>query len=434
MSFVDSLPPSYSLLNQSYQPVAGGVPPGGVYFIVPGGMQLYQPTNYNIIYLNGTFTEPAALTLQTAVTQPLCSGQVGAVVLSAINGHAPYVFTGDVTSNLVQGTYHYTVTDANSCQATASVTIQAAPGSLGLTVTPVQPACGDQKGSVLLSGTGGTLPYHYSGAATTNLLAGSYAYTVTDGGGCIASGSCSITSPPPLILVTVSKSNVTCYGGKNGTASASASNGFAPYSYLWSNGKTTATVTGLVSNTYTVTVTDAHGCSRTASLFISESAKIVVSVTTTPGTAKANVTGGTPGYTYLWNNGQVTQTATGLIRGNPYTVTVTDIKGCKGVGTVYGARLSGGNGEASAFNTEIFPNPTFGNSVVMFAASESGEVTIDIYNINGSLITEAFKGPVTAGESYQLEIKSDVFDAGIYFIRLSDGSKTDIQKLVILKH
>src|SRR6185436_17580855 len=218
------------------------------------------------------------------------------------------------------------------CHGSASVTIQAVPSSLAISITPVQPACGGQKGSVTLNATGGTSPYTFSGAATSNLLAGTYSYTVTDAGGCKSIGSCTIQNAPPLIVITTSKTNVTCFGGKNATANSSASNGFAPYTYLWSNGKTTANVTALAAGTYTVTVTDSHGCSVTASVTITQPTAVTVSMSTSPGRAVATPSGGTPGYTYSWSNGQVTQTATGLTHGQPYTCIVTDSKGCKGTG------------------------------------------------------------------------------------------------------
>ena len=127
-------------------------------------------------------------------------------------------------------------------------------------------------------------------------------------------------------------SNVTCNGFSNGGATASATGGTAPYNYLWSNAATTASITGVVAGTYTVTISDDNGCTSTSSLTITEPTALVAStivdsnVTCNAGSdggATASATGGTAPYTYAWSNATTTASITGLVAGT-YTVTITD--------------------------------------------------------------------------------------------------------------
>ena len=134
---------------------------------------------------------------------------------------------------------------------------------------------------------------------------------------------------------------VLCNGGSDGSVTVSGSGGTVAgdYTYLWSNGQTTATATSLVAGSYTVTVKDDNNCSTSAGpVTITEPTAVsasmgVPTMITCNGDANGNVTvngsGGTVAgdYTYLWSNGQTTSTATGLLAGS-YTVTVKDDNNC----------------------------------------------------------------------------------------------------------
>ncbi|MBK9462978.1 MAG: SprB repeat-containing protein [Sphingobacteriales bacterium] len=109
-----------------------------------------------------------------------------------------------------------------------------------------------------------------------------------------------------------------------------------PYTYLWSNGSTTEDIGGLTAGNYGVTVTDANGCNITDTYLITEPSAVAITVdSSTPttcngaptGSIAISVSGGTPGYTYLWSNGSTTEDVSGLSAGN-YVVTVTDANGC----------------------------------------------------------------------------------------------------------
>jgi hypothetical protein len=125
-----------------------------------------------------------------------------------------------------------------------------------------------------------------------------------------------------------------CNGVLLERATAAGSGGTAPYTYAWSNGATGANVTGLAAGSYSVTVTDAGGCSATQSFTITQPTALAATVTTAPvscagGTGSASIvaSGGTSPYTYNWSSGGSGTSATGLANGS-YTVTVTDNRGC----------------------------------------------------------------------------------------------------------
>ena len=173
-------------------------------------------------------------------------------------------------------------------------------------------------------------------ASITGVVAGTYTVYITDNNGCTDNTSITITEPAVLVAAAIVDSNASCNGFANGGASASATGGTMPYTYLWSNGATTASITGVVAGTYTVYITDNNGCTDNASVTITEpvalvSAAIVDSNAScfgaANGGASASATGGTMPYTYLWSNGATTASITGVVAGT-YNVVITDNNGC----------------------------------------------------------------------------------------------------------
>ncbi|MBK9336168.1 MAG: lamin tail domain-containing protein [Lewinellaceae bacterium] len=210
----------------------------------------------------------AGLVILTTITPVSCNGDAdGSVALNVSGAGAPYDYlwsNGQTTAtitNLSPGTYTVTVTGAYGCSATASATVTE-PAVFTASAGATDVSCfGNSDGTATANVSGGTAPYSYlwSNGQTTvtaiNLTAGTYTVTATDDNGCLATAMATVNQPPALIAST-SKTDVSCPGGSNGTATVMASGGTPPYSYLWSNGQTTATATGLSAGTYTVTVTD----------------------------------------------------------------------------------------------------------------------------------------------------------------------------------
>lgn len=172
-----------------------------------------------------------------------------------------------------------------------------------------------------------------------------YTVTVTSPSGCVGSDMITVYSNPKITIAKTAF-EVTCNGACNGQAIVIPSGGAGGYSYSWTNGDTTASITGLCPGSYTVTVTDAWGCTAVADTSVTEPSLLTVAITAqTPascygvcdGTATALASGGTvgAGYAYSWNTVpvQTTATATALCAGT-YTCTVTDANGCTSTVTV----------------------------------------------------------------------------------------------------
>jgi gliding motility-associated-like protein len=306
-----------------------------------------------------TLTQPNAVSASTSSTNETCNYlNNGTATAIPSGGTSPYTYlwqpalqTTGTVSNLQAGTYTLTVTDSNECSATATAIItQPIALAIGITgQTNVSTCFGDNDGAITASASGGTPTYTYSwmpGSGTTNaisdLTAGTYTLTLSDLNGCSITKPVVITQPS-AVSVSTTKTNETCSSMNNGTATATAVGGSSPYTYLWSNGATTALITNLSSQTYTVTVTDSKGCTSNALAVISETTLLVANFTGqinvscfggNNGIVSATPAGGTPNYTYLWAPGGTTSATKNNAPAGTYTVTVTDSKGCTATNSV----------------------------------------------------------------------------------------------------
>jgi len=297
-----------------------------------------------------TVSQPTALTATATATAVLCfGGNTGSASVTASGGIGPYTYawspsggTGSSAVNLIAGPYTCVVTDANGCTFTVSVTVTEPP-ALAATTSFTQSTCGSANGSASVNVTGGTgsCTYIWSPAGGTNatatgLLAGTYTVVFTDANGCVDSATVNVPSAnSPTVSIGV-PTMVSCFGGNNGSATASSTGGTTPYTYLWSNADPDSIAGNLIAGTYTVTVTDANGCTDTAAVTITEPPLLTAAATSTDvlcfggntGTAAVTETGGVGPYTYSWSpSGGTGNSATGLIT-SAYVVTVTDANGC----------------------------------------------------------------------------------------------------------
>ncbi len=298
------------------------------------------------------------LSLTSQVNVSCFGGANGSATVSATGATAPYTYswspTGGTTATatgLSAGSYTLYVTDANTCSANITVIITQPTSLPSASVSVVNNvSCfGGSDGSLASSATGGTSPYTYawspsggSNPTATGLVTGSYTVTVTDNNGCTASASGYISQPSPLNANTII-TNVSCNGGSNGAAFASASGGTGPYTYSWTPGSQTGpSATNLSAGTYSVTVTDNKGCQIIRPVIITQPTPLAVTLTHNPpscnggsnGNATAVVTGGTAPYTYSWSTGTSTSNTINGLSAGTYTVYVTDSKGCTTLNTV----------------------------------------------------------------------------------------------------
>jgi hypothetical protein len=275
------------------------------------------------------------------------SGGTGALTYS----WSPSGGSGPTATGLSAGNYTATVSDANGCDAVVTSTITQ-PAQLTANASQTNVSCnGGANGSATVNPTGGTSSYTYSwtpsggvAGTATGLSAGTYTATITDAHGCTTMSVSTITQPQPLTCNS-SGINSTC-GYSNGELVAIPAGGTATYTYSWTPiGANTPSVTGVPTGTYTVTITDANGCSISSVAVVQNTPGPSSSVSGTgatcygvsDGTATDVGTGGTLPYTYTWAptppGGQGTPTASGLTAGS-YTVTIADANGCVSTHTV----------------------------------------------------------------------------------------------------
>uniref|UniRef100_UPI00292FC1EA beta strand repeat-containing protein n=1 Tax=Pedobacter heparinus TaxID=984 RepID=UPI00292FC1EA len=374
---------------------------------------------------NFTINQPTSALVATAgtVNDVNCrGGATGSATVNVTGGTGAYTYswapsggTAAIASGLAAGTYTVTVKDANLCQTTQSFTINQPAAILSATTASIGVSCfGGSNGSAGVTASGGTSPYSYlwaplggTSATITGRPAGNYTCTITDSKGCTLVKNITIGSPAAF-SATASKTDVSCNGGTNGSATVTVSGATAPYSYAWSpSGGTAASATGLAAGNYTVTITDANTCTYQVNVTIDQPAALVVTPSKTDvlcngganGTATVSVSGGTPGYTYLWSPaGGTNATATGLAAGS-YSCLITDAKGCtftQGFTINQPAVLSATTSQINATCTtsgQASVTPSGGTFPYTYLWSPSGQMTQTVTGLaagnQSCLITDA---------------------------------------------
>ena len=261
----------------------------------------------------------------------------------------PYGASIQVQSGASAGSI--TVSSVNSCGMSTSSTISVTIDQLSVTATSVNALCnGSSTGTVTAIPSSGVVPYTYSwspggGTSSTisNLPAGNYLVTVTDGAGCTSTASAAVTQPSSISLNAGANSSF-C-GNANGSATVVAAGGTPGYSYSWNTVpiQTTAIATGLPAGNYTVLVTDNNGCSASVTVGVSNIAGPSATAINSSdvrchngndGQATVNVSGGTGPFSYQWSPSGGTDSVANNLHAGAYSVLVTDANGCTGTSNV----------------------------------------------------------------------------------------------------
>lgn len=202
-------------------------------------------------------------------------------------------------------------------------------------------ACfGDSTGTATINATGAGLtytwtPYGANAATVSNLAAGTYTVIVADACSNADTVTVSISQNPYLDTANVNAVSPLCNGDANGSISIGAAGGVSPYTYLWSTTSTSSAISGLTAGSYTYTITDAAGCTRTDFINLIDPPVLTSTITATnatcfgsvDGSAQIATAGGNSNCTYLWNTNATTSTISGLVAG-VYSCIATDINGC----------------------------------------------------------------------------------------------------------
>ena len=285
----------------------------------------------NITPPDVTIAPPAVLTCAVISVQLTASSMVAGVTYNW-SGSATNVYMVSSTGN-----YSVTVTDpANGCTALASATVNQDINTPNLSIAnPASLTCHNSSVTITASSTPNGVTYNWGNgvitATNTVSLAGSYQVTVTDAlNGCTASASASVISIAPPSL-TYTQVNVTCFGGNDGSVTATPLGGVTPYTFLWSGGQTTQNLSAVPVGSYGLTLTDSIGCTATIlaaltappAILLADSFTAVSCNGLSDGAIQLYSSGGAAPLTYNWNDGVITANRINLAAAS-YTVTVTD--------------------------------------------------------------------------------------------------------------
>jgi PKD repeat protein len=333
------------------------------------------------------------------------------------------------------GTYtvELVMTDATGCTDNSTLNITVLP-DLIVNVAGTDITCfGDGDGQAVATSSNGTGPFNYlwddvlaqTTQTITNLGAATYNVTVTDNLGCVGTGTVTITEPTEL-TVDIHGPDLLCFGDSNGVGTAIAVGGTGTPTYSWDDplAQTTAAASGLSAGTYTVTATDANGCTATDTYTVSQPSEIIITgaVTydngTTNGGIDATVVGGSTPYTStVWSNSATTEDISGVAAGL-YTITVTDANGCT-KDTTFNIKGSVGLTDPSASDFVIFPNPTNGQ----FQIQLMGDYQIIIHDAAGRIV---FTQNATDDTNVNLTT-----EGGVYMVEIIKDNQSYFQRLVI---
>ncbi len=318
----------------------------------------------------GTATDEATVTISPLSTATLtgsgslCAGQTGSFNLTiTLVGAAPwdveidmngtptsYTFTSSpgIINVTEPGTYSITSVSTNGCDGTPIGEVTIAEIEIVAELDATEPACGTiNNGSITATGSGGSAPYGYvwnTGALSqtiNNLPLGTYTVTVVDAGGCSATAETTLTQPPPLLVSVNSTTNLDC-NNPIGSIDLQVDGGSPSYDFNWSNGSSDEDPEITAGGTFTVTVTDDNGCTKTTSATVSANLTLPIAVANAPGlisctnnTITINGNGSSTGasFTYQWDGPSFVCCETTLNpqvdQGGTYTLTVTNsINGC----------------------------------------------------------------------------------------------------------
>lgn len=446
--------------------VSGGVQP----FTFTGntdGELLVSDENFLVVVTDANGCEQSAsgivnnceagnctLSATIEAVQPKCFGEASGILTALpADGTAPYQYdwsndqTTATITGLSAGTYSVTIADAAGCTISQSKTLTA-PAAIAITPVSVQPKCfAEASGSISTATTGGTQPYQYqwsNGASTdsiSGLVAGTYLLTVTDANGCKGTVSQTLTDPDPIVISLFAQSPK-CNAEPTGSITANIDGGTDPYTYQWSNGETTASITGLSAGPYTLTATDANGCEKTITQTLNNPPAIQIAQDNivhptqgqNNGIIQLSVTGGVGSFSYIWfrNNSLYasgTEDLSNLPAGD-YRLEVTDANGCTSTFTYNLTATVGTQTPGEAFYAEVFPNPAKDEATLAVSFPEPRTLLLSLIDASGRVL-HAWELDNVTEQHIPLDLKD--LPGGVYHLRIMAGNEVVGRKLVVAR-
>ncbi|MFK8165309.1 MAG: T9SS type A sorting domain-containing protein [Lewinella sp.] len=312
-------------------------------------------TDANGCTTSNTFSIPSSIGLAITADEVVganCNMENGSILISVANatGEVTYVWNHNTTLNtpmltdLPAGNYMVTVTDEAGCSTEGMFMVESLDNPASFTITASPSNCEDGQGSIAVSITDGRPPYSYLWShdntlnvpVVSGLTEGDYNVLVTDVLGCqvLLEASVVLTEGPDATVVTTEPG---CAGATNGSLTAMPTGGTTPYTYLWSNTAVTASISDAAAGAYSVTITDANGCTTTADAMLIDGPPVVITLLDSippscaelaDGRLEVEASGGSAPYSFNWSEGTNAALAEGLSAGVTYSVTVTSAEGC----------------------------------------------------------------------------------------------------------
>lgn len=393
-----------------------------------------------------SINQPQVLTSNAQITGISCNGLTdGSIELSPTGGKPGYNYvwnvappnTDSVISNLGAGNYTVTITDLDNCKDTLSFqVIEPIPITVNFNIT--DETCGGiNDGQISVTASGGTGPYSYiwntvpqqTGQVASNLPAGQYTVTVTDANNCIYSDIAGVGIINEILL-NANIINVSCFGFNVGQISLNPSGGISPYTYIWFDGSTGNSVSGIPAGNYKVTVSDQTGCTGIGDIMVSEPLPVQVDagmdLLISQGQsiliqASVNLPGP---YIYLWtpssglSSSSILQPSASPNFTTVYYLTATDNNGCSGWDSVLISVLP----DYDLTLPNAFTPNGDGINDVFFSVPNAELISIEIYNRWG---IQVYNGNNPWDGTYQGNIQP----LGVYAYRVLvryPGTETDI--------
>jgi gliding motility-associated-like protein len=397
---------------------------------------------------------PQCITLSSLVVKDENCSQANGSIALVHDGTAPFTYewshdanlNDSLATGLAQGSYTVKVTDAANCEAETTLTLTNTPPPTVAPVSFSNPSCrdGSDGGAVISTDASNTVSWNssppQSGLVLSNVPAGIFQATITDTFGCTTSFAVNLTDPDPIGL-SATTSPDTC-GAPNGRARVNViANAVAPYTYQWdanAGNQTSQTATGLSGGSYTVTVTDAEGCTGSLEVVVnSEENNFGGSVAVTPpscfgdtdGQVVFSGVGGNGNYSLEWINPDQQVLSTGTVFSNvasgPYQVIVTDPngEGCEARITFFvnePAEIKTGYQVVSASDCRVadgavFVNPTGGTPpyATTWSTGDTGDtlanllpdlITVTVVDVNGCETSDLIPVTSAPGPIFEVEV------------------------------
>lgn len=363
-------------------------------------------------------------TLGYTILEPSCNGLAdGNAIVNVSGGLPPYNYSWQTTSTsdssgaVSTGYAYLTVTDANSCVSIDSVFVTE-PDTLSASANVTMATCADTNtGSIAVSASGGNSPYSFdwsdpnnsTTASIQNIFSGAYTVTITDNNGCTNSFNYNVGSIGPDPLPFLGDDSVICEGTVHGITTGS--NGGPFTGFLWNNGSTGPILVVNQTGNYSVTVSNASGCSGSDTIFLNYVPPVQVELGSSPiiGIGSATLDAG-PGFnSYLWSTGGNTQTIQAFSSGE-YWVKTTDTNGCKAADTINVELAPNGLETINNQFVKIYPNPV--SDILYFSLIDE---TISL----SSVLISDLTGKEVRSLQEQQSISVHDLSPGLYFITIT---------------